>query len=238
MKHVRGFALFENEKVLTGKQKEFLDGYTQGSWILNPKTGLVDVNGSFNCSRKELKDLCGIEFRNVTGDFSCYNNKLTSLKGAPREVGGNFFCDNNKLTSLKGAPRKVGGSLSCYDNSLTSLEGAPMEVGEHFFCFRNKLTSLEGAPEKVGWNFYLDRENGFRWKTKGKLEYLRENPKWSSLILPTIAHDSLLAAVSDDPTFLKTIEYSGKVLYNKLLKDLGWDKMGTDLLRQLKNGFL
>ena len=42
------------------------------------------------------------------GSFSCSNNKLTSLKGAPKEVGANFNCSWNQLTDL-GAPKEVGG---------------------------------------------------------------------------------------------------------------------------------
>ena len=39
------------------------------------------------------------------GDFNCYNNKLTTLEGAPSSVGGDFSCSfNNNLTSLEGAP--------------------------------------------------------------------------------------------------------------------------------------
>ena len=31
----------------------------------------------------------------VGGNFSCWNNQLTSLQGAPTEVGGHFFCKDN-----------------------------------------------------------------------------------------------------------------------------------------------
>ena len=37
----------------------------------------------------------------MRGYFNCVNNKLTSLKGAPKTVGGYFDCSNNpKLKSL------------------------------------------------------------------------------------------------------------------------------------------
>jgi hypothetical protein len=38
-------------------------------------------------------------FRTVGGDFSCHDNKLTSLAGGPIEVS-NFYCQDNQLTSL------------------------------------------------------------------------------------------------------------------------------------------
>ena len=52
----------------------------------------------------------------VDGNFWCGQNKLTSLKNAPKSVGGDFVCDFNKLTSLDGAPKTVGGDFVCHGN--------------------------------------------------------------------------------------------------------------------------
>jgi hypothetical protein len=95
----------------------------------------------------------GIRFGTVTGDFSCYNNQLTSLEGAPQTVEGSFSCAGNQLTILAGAPLTVEGSFNCAYNQLTTLEGAPQTVGESFWCEHNQLTSLEGAPQTVGESF-------------------------------------------------------------------------------------
>jgi len=135
---------------LNKRQEAFLNRYTKGTWTYNPATGLVDVNGDFNCSSKGAKTLRGVKFGKVSGHFDCRNNQLTSLAGAPQEVGGGFDCSNNILTSLKGAPQKVGGYFSCSNNKLTSLKGAPKKVGRDFYCGGNSLTSLKGAPQKVG----------------------------------------------------------------------------------------
>jgi len=172
MKHLRGFnELFESVQELTQEQKDWLDKCARGAWSLNPKTGLVDVNGEFYCSNEGLTDFKGVGFGEVTGNFYCSRNALSSLDGAPRTVGGNFSCfrnnitsleggplvvrqvyqcDHNSLTTLKGAPESVGGSFCCYNNSLTSLEGTPKTIGRHFDFSRNYVTSLEGAPQKVG----------------------------------------------------------------------------------------
>ena len=138
---------------LNKEQKDFLDKYTEGKWTLNEKTGLVDIEGDFNCSCKGLTDFKGVKFGWVTGSFSCDYNNLTSLEGAPQEVGGSFRCHNNKLTSLVGAPQEVEGYFDCSYNMLTSLEGAPQEVGGYFSCSNNSLTSLEGAPQEVRGSF-------------------------------------------------------------------------------------
>ena len=175
MRHIKTFSLFESVQILTQEQKNFLDKYTKGgSWSLNPSTGLVDLQGNFDCAREGLNDLLGIRFgkapfkfycngnnlkslvgapQTVGGDFSCNENKLMSLEGAPQTVGGSFFCLINKLTSLAGAPGTVGGRFNCSDNNLKSLVGAPQTVGEGFYCGNNKLTSLEGAPETVEGSF-------------------------------------------------------------------------------------
>ena len=138
---------------LTEEQIEWLNKCTTGTWKLNPRTGLVDVDGSFDCSEQGLSDFKGVRFRVVERNFSCAHNRLTSLVGSPREVGGSFSCDDNQLTSLVGAPREVEGGFCCWSNRLTSLEGAPREVRLDFYCDNNQLTSLVGAPEKVGRRF-------------------------------------------------------------------------------------
>ena len=130
MKYLQTFSVFESQTsgTLTAEQKEFLNRYTKGTWSVNPSTGLVDVQGSFDCSNRELKSLCGIRFGTVTGYFAC---------------------DCNKLTTLEGAPRTVGREFSCYDNPLTSLEGAPQTVEMEFRCDNFKLNPGKWNP--TGW---------------------------------------------------------------------------------------
>ena len=124
---------------LTEEQIKWLNKCTEGTWKLNHQTGLVDADGSFDCSEQGLSDLKSVRFGVVRGYFNCYNNRLTSLEGAPREVRGSFGCDNNQLTSLVGAPQKVGGVFHCEKNRLTSLEGAPEKVGWYFLCDDNTV---------------------------------------------------------------------------------------------------
>jgi hypothetical protein len=152
MKHLQTYRIFESSTTLTEEQKKFLEWFVDGVWSLNPQTGRVDVDGGCSCTdpNEELDDLSGIQFGDVSGDFTIINQRITDLKGAPRTVGGNFECHSNKLTSLEGAPETVAGAFSCYGNLLTDLKGAPRTVGRNFYCNSNRLTSLEGAPETVG----------------------------------------------------------------------------------------
>jgi hypothetical protein len=113
----------------------------------------IKVNGNFSCSDNRLTTLQGVP-QKVGGSFSCTGNRLTTLQGAPQKVGGSFSCTGNRLTTLQGAPQKVGGSFYCNNNQLTTLKGAPKEVGGSFFCNNNRLTTLQGAPQEVGGQFY------------------------------------------------------------------------------------
>ena len=57
----------------------------------------IDVNGEVNLYKINLKEFPEyIQFGVVKDDFNCSNSKLTSLKGAPKEVGGNFYCFRSK----------------------------------------------------------------------------------------------------------------------------------------------
>ena len=155
MKHLVPFQLFEaHASGLTPDQEEFLNSFTKGIWSVNPETGLIDVDGGFNCSRRGFKSLQGVSFGHVSGNFLCNSNLLTALAGAPLSVGGGFYCWSNQLTSLVGAPQTVGEGFLCNRNQLTSLVGAPQTVGGSFSCENNQLTSLAGAPQTVDGNFY------------------------------------------------------------------------------------
>ena len=130
---------------------ELLKSCIDGTYTINDD-GSIDVDGSVDISNKRLTKI-PFNFRNVSGDFWCNSNQLSSLKGAPNNVGGEFDCSDNRLTSLESAPNSVGGNFICCDNQLTSLEGAPITVGGGFDCTCNNLISLKGAPNRVGDNF-------------------------------------------------------------------------------------
>ena len=157
MRHIKEFGqLFESEQELTQEltqeQKDWLDKCVFGKWWVNPQTGLVDVDRSFQCSGQG-PGFNGVRFGHIRKNFNCSESRLSSLEGAPQSVGGDFSCSYNTLASLEGAPQSVGGDFYCGNNSLTSLEGAPQSVGGNFFCSNSSLTSLEGAPQSVGGDF-------------------------------------------------------------------------------------
>ena len=120
MKNLKTYKMFESSAELTPEQIEWLDNCTKGTWKMNPETGLVDVDGSFSCSGQGLTNFKGVRFGVIGGLFSCGNNQLTSLEGAPQVVGSDFYCNNNQLTSLEGAPQVVEGDFICYHNPVSN----------------------------------------------------------------------------------------------------------------------
>jgi hypothetical protein len=107
------------------------------------------VGGDFTCANQRLTSLKGCP-REVGGVFFASDNKLESLEGGPEIVGSDYYCDNNKLKTLKGAPKRIPGEFLAYDNDLKDLRGAPSFVGDGFSVANNALRSLEGGPKHVG----------------------------------------------------------------------------------------
>jgi hypothetical protein len=208
MKYLQSFSLFESRTpaTLTPEQESFLDQYTKGTWSVNPATGLVDVQGSFDCSYRKLESLAGIQFGTVTGGFSCSGNELTTLEGAPQTVEEGFYCAHNQLTTLVGAPQTVGGNFWCFSNPLTTLEGAPRTVEENF------------------WGDAFQLEPG-KWNSTGWLEVLRTGSlKAQKLILtlPYLQPDWWNSELSKDPA--RTIQLLAPV----------WSQMSDELKRGVK----
>jgi hypothetical protein len=110
--------------------------------------GVFVVEGNVSVASMEMAELpfIGVGAYEVTGDFRCEYNQLTSLEGAPQSVGRDFGCNHNQLSSLKGAPHSVGGNFRCNHNQLASLEGAPQSVGLELWCEGNPIISLDGLP--------------------------------------------------------------------------------------------
>ena len=105
------------------------------NYIINDD-GSIDVNGNVYLTCKGLTEL-PLTFNKVTGNFSCFDNTLTSLKGCPRWVGNWFSCSNNQLTSLEFSPDYVGGNFYCEWNKLTD-NYCDTEIGGNFYTTLNQ----------------------------------------------------------------------------------------------------
>ena len=105
----------------------------------------IDVNGSVYLHEKRI-DKLPLQFREVTGNFWCDFNNLTSLKGSPTIVDG-FYC-SNQITSLEFGPKVVNNNgYYCGNNKLTSFEFFPNQVIGGFHCYSNQIRDFKGLPE-------------------------------------------------------------------------------------------
>jgi hypothetical protein len=203
MKHLQTYRLFETLTSLTEEQKEFLDRFTRGAWSLNPQTGKVDVGGNFDCSYRGLRDLKGIRFGNVSGNFLFYDNQLTSLEGSPETVGGDFRCSFNPLTDLKGGPQTVGGDFLCSNN--------------------NNLTSLEGAPRTVVGGFYCHEFGTENWTPEGKLEILKTGTEAAKALIATVISPETLQKQIDENPIDMSVSLKG--VWKTLKRIPGYEKL-------------
>lgn len=126
-----GFTFWESsQSSLTPLQQDFLNKSTLGTWELDSKTKKITVKGDFKCDNQNLDSFLGLKFDFVTGNFSCANNHLTSLKGSPTKVGGNFDCSRNPLSTFAGAPIEIGGTFWSDFLGLKSVEWTPEGIEE------------------------------------------------------------------------------------------------------------
>jgi hypothetical protein len=139
MNYLKPYQIFEKANVTDDPIQIItkLNRYKKVKYTLN-KDNSIDVEGDVDISFLELTEM-PVKFGKVTGDFYCFNNKLTSLENAPITVTGNFNCYRNQLTSLKHCPTTVTRYFDCSFNKLTSLEHCPKTVTGNFYVSFNKF---------------------------------------------------------------------------------------------------
>jgi len=108
----------------------------------------LQVTGDFDCSNNQLTTLEGGP-KIVTGDYDCSYNNLTNIKGAPKVVK-TFCAAYNKITTLEGGPEEVKDGYTVAENELKSLKGAPLYIPHSFNCSNNKLKDFKNGPVKIG----------------------------------------------------------------------------------------
>ena len=156
MKHIKTYKVFEHKDIYELIKQ--LDRYNIENYTIN-EDGTIDVDGDVFLHDVGLTEI-PFSFGKVTGYFNCSNNKLTSLKGCPKEVDGYFVCNHNKLKDLIGGPHEVGGHYYCHSNQLETLEGCAGDIGGKLQCSYNKLEMLD-CSSVINGNIYC-KENGFK----------------------------------------------------------------------------
>lgn len=145
----------ESKINLSEEQIKFLDLVCANKCVWKQDSGgKVNLSGEFNASSMDLRDLLGIEFGKILGDFDISDNYLTSLKGCPKKVEGSFNCSLNFLNSLKGGPVSVSNSYSCSNNSLFNLDFIAQNFSD-LFAVGNQIETLGKLPAEISGNFYI-----------------------------------------------------------------------------------
>lgn len=227
MKNIKSYhQLFESSPELSPEQIKFLNRHIKGNWEVNSETGLVDVDGDFQCNIGNRTTFEGIEFGNVSGNFHFTNHKIKSLIGSPHTVGGGFYCTFNEITSLEGSPKIVGGDFNCFGNQLHSLEGAPEKVGGSFYCINNPLTTLKGAPKQIGAIFHCHAFSlqSRKWNPEGWMQRAQESDVNFGLLIPLLPEDYVTERILKNPLNLDLLnpfpDLKAKVLKRTGLKDI------------------
>ena len=98
MKYLKLYENFEDIEQIC--QKYRIKNYT-----IN-KDGSIDVYGEVDLTGKCSHKL-PLKFNKIEEGFFCGKNSLISLEGCPKEVCGDFSCYNNNLTTLEYGPKIV-----------------------------------------------------------------------------------------------------------------------------------
>ena len=149
MKYLKLYESFDDIYQICRKYD--LDRYT-----IN-QDGSVDVNGDVDLSNYNLKKI-PLMFNKVSGHFTMFDNKISSLKGSPKEIiGGDFTTTYNNLTTLEYGPKIVSGVYRCKFNKLVNLHGFP----EYFDPERS--TNFYGNHVYEILDLVLDQEKFIKW---------------------------------------------------------------------------
>jgi hypothetical protein len=125
---IKKYSTFINEskmKVEIEKIEHLCNYYNIKDFHIN-EDGTVDVYGDVLLNNLPGGlDKLPVKFGEVTGDFNCGHNQLTTLEGSPHTVGGMFSCYKNQITSMEGGPSSVGSRYEVGNNSIKSFKGFP-----------------------------------------------------------------------------------------------------------------
>ncbi len=171
---IKLFEQFNNEQEIHDICKKYnIEVYT-----INPD-GSIDVDGNVDITYENLLEI-PINFNNVSGDFYCQHNSLTTLKGSPKYVGGSFLCNNNELTTLEHSPIFIKNIINCSSNMLTSMIGCSKHIGSMILCDDNYLVNLDYIPKHINDDLDCSRNKITSFKSgplciDGRL-YINDNP--------------------------------------------------------------
>ena len=120
----------------------------------------IDVDGNVYLRNKGLTKL-PLKFGKVSDNFSCGDNQLKSLSGAPLSVGGYFNCSSNQLKSLEGISGRISGGIYCHDNQLRDVKGVKDGWLGEFSVYGNPVHEIFNLFPKDKWDEVIEILNEY-----------------------------------------------------------------------------
>jgi Leucine-rich repeat (LRR) protein len=103
----------------------------------------------FDCSRKEINDLTGIEYFSNLHTLYCPDNHLMILDLSSNTALTYLHCDNNQLIVLNLSSNIYLTFLTCRNNQLSELDVSSNRTLRELSCGHNPLTELNISTNTV-----------------------------------------------------------------------------------------
>jgi hypothetical protein len=145
---IKNWNLFKESVNSERKIHKICERYNIKKYTINDDLS-IDVDDRVYLSINNLR-VIPLRFRRVSGNFSCENNKLTSLIGSPEFLDGYFSCYKNNLTSLEYLPKYIGGGINCQYNKIWNFRGIPDSFKREFYCEGNPIFNIWKLFESSG----------------------------------------------------------------------------------------
>lgn len=105
---------------------------------------------SIDVTKREIKDLSGIEYFSALGELYCYANNLTRLDVSKNSALYLLECDNNKIAKLDISKNSELINLECELNSLTELNLGSNDNLGYVKCYSQTCDGLEAVSDDKG----------------------------------------------------------------------------------------
>lgn len=156
------FAALKNPK--SPADMVLIFGHLQEQGYFSESDVGIDATSDFKLTARKTVSVAQVRdgkvpvpFAEVKQGFWINSRELSSFENCPREVGGEFSAVNTKITSLEHSPSFIGGDFQISSNKkLKTLAGGPRHVGGNYDTSECPLENTDGIAERIGGSFFID----------------------------------------------------------------------------------